>query len=71
MWNYNNNGYLNNNNFYNGLTVVPVCGLWQVIVYMVNFEDLLLCADEAAQGKRKSKETVKFMINKEFNTVKL
>ena len=38
---------------------------------MVKLEDLLQSVDEAAHGKRKSKETVKYMLKKEYNTVKL
>jgi len=38
---------------------------------MVKLEDLLCAADSAAKNKRKSKETVKFMLNKELNTIKL
>lgn len=38
---------------------------------MVKLEDLLRAADNAAKRKRKSKETVKFMLNKELNTIKL
>lgn len=37
---------------------------------MVKLEDLLCAADSAAKNK-KSKETVKFMLNKELNTIKL
>ena len=38
---------------------------------MILLEDLLRSADNAVKNKRKSKETVKFMLNKEFNTVNL
>lgn len=38
---------------------------------MVKLEDLLTCVDAAARSKRKSKETIKYMLNKELNTVKL
>ena len=37
----------------------------------VNLKDLLECADEAEKGKRKSKETVKYMLKREYNTVQL
>lgn len=70
MWNYNSNGYLNNNNFYNSLTVVPVCRVY-IIIFMIELNDLLYSVDEASHGKRRSKETIKYMLNKEYNTVKL
>lgn len=38
---------------------------------MVILDDLLDCVDEAAHGKKKSKETIKFTVNKEYNTIKL
>lgn len=38
---------------------------------MVKLEDLIEAVDEAYKGKRKSKETVKYMLNKELNTIKL
>lgn len=38
---------------------------------MVKLEDLLQAVDDAAHSKRKSKETIKYMLKKEYNTVKL
>lgn len=38
---------------------------------MVKLEDLLQSVDDAAHGKRKSKETIKYTLKKEYNTVKL
>ena len=38
---------------------------------MVILDDLIKAVDDAYKGKRKSKETVKYMLNKEYNTIKL
>lgn len=70
MWNYNSNGYLNNNNFYNGNVVEPV-GWVKILIDMVELTALLHSADEAEKRKRKSKETVKFLLNKQVNIIKL
>ena len=73
MWNFNNYGILNNNNFYNSLIVSPVCRLYFILLFitMAKLIDFINIAKEVQKRKPKSNETQLFMHNFEYNIVKL